>query len=92
MNALKNNNSTINYGFTGATQAGCSSGGPIQGVGNLYRSRVSGSLTFNTPSGTSPQFNFDLQGATTYMDFSHGGKTLRVNGAGCSLNNPNGPC
>lgn len=67
----------------------CNSGGNISGT--YYRTRVSGSLTFDSPAGTSTLLTFDISGSG-YQDLTYSGYTLRVHAAGCTLNNAGASC
>ena len=73
------------YFFNGNLQRPCSSGGDINGT--YYRTRVSGSLQFVTQPGNvaSPVMPFDISGSG-FQDMTFAGRTLRINGAGCTLN------
>lgn len=79
------------YTFNGAVQRGCNSGGSISGT--YYRTRVSGSLQIVTQPGSvaSPVIGYDFSGSG-YQDITYNGRTLRIIGAGCTLNDNNGPC
>jgi hypothetical protein len=79
----------IVYSFTGPQQAPCTSGGEINGT--YYRTRVSGSLYFTYSGGTTPYTNFDISGSG-YVDYTANGRTLRIHGAGCTLNNNTPGC
>jgi hypothetical protein len=79
------------YFFTGPSQRPCSSGGSLSGT--YYRTRVSGSLQFVTQPGNvaSPVMPFDISGSG-FQDMTFGGRTLRINGAGCTLNDNTPGC
>lgn len=79
------------YFFTGPSQRPCSSGGALNGT--QYRTRVSGSLQFVTQPGNvaSPVMPFDISGSG-FLDMTFAGRTLRINGAGCVLNDNTPGC
>ena len=76
---------------TGNQQKGCSSGGSLNGT--FYRTRISGSIQFVTQPGSvaSPIIGFDISGSG-FQDITFGGRTLRINGAGCTLNDNTSGC
>jgi hypothetical protein len=80
------------YNFNGQIQRPCTSGGDIS-AGGYYRSRVSGSLQFQYQPGSlvTPLLSFDISGSG-YQDLTYAGKTLRVYGAGCTLNPTGSAC
>lgn len=77
--------------FIGNESVPCTSGGDISS-GNYYRSRVSGSLywTFGL-TGSSQEVSFDISGSG-YQDVTNNGRTVRVYGAGCVLNDATPGC
>jgi hypothetical protein len=78
------------YSFNGPTQVPCTSGGSV--TGTYYRTRVTGSLYFAyTGGGTTPYTNFDIS-STGYQDYTSNGYTLRIHGAGCTLNDNTPGC
>ena len=76
---------------TGNQQKACTSGGSLNGT--QYRTRISGSFQFQYQPGslTSPVFTYNISGSG-FQDFTHAGKTIRLNGAGCTLNDNTSGC
>jgi hypothetical protein len=76
---------------TGNQQKACTSGGSLNGT--QYRTRVSGSIQFVTQPGSvaSPVMPFDISGSG-FQDMTFAGRTLRINGAGCVLNDNTPGC
>ena len=76
---------------TGNQQKACSSGGSLNGT--FYRTRISGSIQFVTQPGSvaSPIMGFDISGSG-FQDMTFAGRTLRINGAGCVLNDNTTGC
>jgi hypothetical protein len=76
---------------TGNQQKACSSGGSLNGT--FYRTRISGSIQFVTQPGSvaSPVMPFDISGSG-FQDMTFAGRTLRINGAGCVLNDNTPGC
>jgi len=63
------------------------SGGSLS-PGNFYRTRISGSVRIDV-GGFSPYETFDLTGSQ-YKDITYNGRTARVLGPNCTLNNASG--
>ncbi len=85
-----NQSSQLVYLFNGSQQVPCSSGGDINGT--YYRTRVTGSILFGyTGGGVTPTFNFDISGSG-FVDYTSNGYTLRIHGAGCTLNDNTPGC
>jgi hypothetical protein len=77
------------FNFAGGITRPTTSGGDLSS-GNYYRTRVSGSLNFQIPPfQLSPAFTFDISGSG-FQDVTWNGFTLRIHGAGCTLNNNSG--
>lgn len=80
------------YNFNGSQSPTSTSGGSLS-PGNFYRTRISGSFYFQYQPGslTSSVFTYNISGSG-FQDFTYAGGTVRINGAGCVLNDATPGC